>query len=212
MTEMAYDKLRKIDVSAKVEKKNGFSYLSWAFAVDQLLQVDPDANWSYPAHQLFGPTVMVFCAVTCLGRTRTAQLPVMDHRNKPISNPDSFAVNTAMQRCLVKGIALHGLGLYLYAGEDLPADSDAKGDLGKNIPSQEAFAMAVKMREILEADVDEDAKALHVLDLHDVIKTQHDLYVKASDELFPKERSAWKAYIKAAQARAKVNRSKVMDG
>ena len=53
---------------------------------------------------------------------RTAQLPVMDHRNKPISNPDSFQVNTAMQRCLAKAIALHGLGLYIYQGEDLPVE------------------------------------------------------------------------------------------
>jgi hypothetical protein len=50
----------------------------------------------------------------------TAQLPVMDYRNKAIPNPDAFAVNTAMQRCLAKAIALHGLGLYIYAGEDLP--------------------------------------------------------------------------------------------
>ena len=48
------------------------------------------------------------------------QLPVMDHRNRAIVNPDAFAVNTAMQRALVKCVALHGLGLYLYAGEDLP--------------------------------------------------------------------------------------------
>src|SRR6185437_1946882 len=54
------------------------------------------------------------------GKSMTAQLPVMDHRNKAIANPDAFAVNTAMQRCLAKAIALHGLGLYIYAGEDLP--------------------------------------------------------------------------------------------
>jgi hypothetical protein len=52
----------------------------------------------------------------------TAQLPVMNHRNQAIQNPDAFAVNTAMQRCLAKAIALHGIGLYIYAGEDLPVD------------------------------------------------------------------------------------------
>jgi hypothetical protein len=62
---------------------------------------------------------MVFCTVTAFGKTMTAQLPVMDYRNKAIPNPDAFAVNTAMQRCLAKAIALHGLGLSLYAGEDL---------------------------------------------------------------------------------------------
>jgi hypothetical protein len=58
--------------------------------------------------------------VTAFGVPRTAQLPVMDHRNKAIANPDAFQVNTAMQRCLAKAIALHGIGLYIYAGEDLP--------------------------------------------------------------------------------------------
>jgi hypothetical protein len=67
----------------------------------------------------FGETMMVFCTVTAFGKSMTAQLPVMDYRNKAIPNPDSFAVNTAMQRCLAKAIALHGLGLSLYAGEDI---------------------------------------------------------------------------------------------
>jgi hypothetical protein len=52
----------------------------------------------------------------------TAQLPVMDYRNKAIPNPDAFAVNTAMQRALAKAIALHGIGLYIYAGEDIPSE------------------------------------------------------------------------------------------
>jgi hypothetical protein len=64
--------------------------------------------------------MMVFCAVTAFGKTMTAQLPVMDHKNKAIPNPDAFEVNKAMQRCLAKAIALHGIGLYIYAGEDLP--------------------------------------------------------------------------------------------
>ena len=65
---------------------------------------------------------MVFCTVVANDIARTAQLPVMDYRNKPIAEPDSFAVNTAMQRCLAKAIALHGIGLYIYNGEDLPPD------------------------------------------------------------------------------------------
>jgi hypothetical protein len=54
------------------------------------------------------------------GKPMTCFLPVMNHRNQPIQNPDSFQVNTAIMRCLTKGLALHGLGLYIYAGEDLP--------------------------------------------------------------------------------------------
>jgi len=119
---MKFNELRKINVTEKVEKKNGLSYLSWAWAVDTLLQHDPMATWEYKPHQMWGDTVMVFCEVKAFGVSRTAQLPVMDHRNKAISDPDSFQVNTAMQRCLAKAIALHGLGLYIYAGEDLPSD------------------------------------------------------------------------------------------
>ena len=105
-----YMELRKIDVSDKIEKKNGLSYLSWAWAVDTLLQHDPTATWSYGQPVMFGETVMVFCTVNAFGKSMTAQLPVMDYRNKAIPNPDAFAVNTAMQRCLAKAIALHGLG------------------------------------------------------------------------------------------------------
>ena len=71
----------------------------------------------------FGDTLMVFCTVEAFGKKMTAQLPVMNNQNKAMPNPDSFAVNTAMQRCLAKAIALHGLGLYIYAGEDIPSDS-----------------------------------------------------------------------------------------
>lgn len=115
-----YEKLAAINVNDKLEKKNGLSYLSWAFAVDTLMRADPEANWTYLEPLQFGDTLMVRCAVTAFGKTMVCQLPVMDYKNRAIPQPDAFAVNTAMQRCLVKAIALHGLGLYIYAGEDLP--------------------------------------------------------------------------------------------
>jgi len=115
-----FSELRKIDVSGIVEKKMGLSYLSWAWAVDTLLLNDPAATWEYKEPVRWNDTVMVFCTVKAFGVERTAQLPVMDHRNKAVSNPDAFQVNTAMQRCLAKAIALHGIGLYIYAGEDVP--------------------------------------------------------------------------------------------
>ena len=123
-----YMELRAVDVSDKVEKKNGLSYLSWAWAVDTLLQKDPTATWTYGNPVAFGETVMVFCTVNAFGKSMTAQLPVMDYRNKAIPNPDAFAVNTAMQRCLAKAIALHGLGLSLYVGEDLWDDAPINCD------------------------------------------------------------------------------------
>lgn len=113
-------KLAEINVSEKVEKKNGFSYLSWAWAVDQLMRHDPLANWEYHEPVSFGQTMMVSCTVTAFNKPMRCYLPVIDYKNKPIVNPNAFDINTAMQRCLVKAIALHGLGLYIYAGEDLP--------------------------------------------------------------------------------------------
>lgn len=123
----SYTKLAAINVNDKLEKKNGLSYLSWAWALDQLMRADADANWEYGDPKMYGETMMVFCTVAAFGKKRTAHLPVMDHRNKPIPNPDAFQVNTAMQRCLVKAIALHGLGLYIYAGEDLPEGEERQG-------------------------------------------------------------------------------------
>lgn len=115
-----YNEIRKINVNEFVDKKGKFTYLSWAWAVDQLLQLDPKATWDYQAPMQFGDTLMVFCSVTAFDKTMTSQLPVLNHQNKAISNPNAMDVNTAMQRCLAKAIALHGLGLYIYAGEDVP--------------------------------------------------------------------------------------------
>jgi len=124
-----FSELRKIDVSGIVEKKMGLSYLSWAWAVDTLLLNDPAATWEYKEPVRWNDTVMVFCTVKAFGVERTAQLPVMDHRNKAVPNPDAFQVNTAMQRCLAKAIALHGIGLYIYAGEDTPQEPESANPL-----------------------------------------------------------------------------------
>ena len=134
-----FAQLRLLNVNAKIEKKGDLSYLSWAWAVDQLLQRDPSATWDYrwldgqPFCKI-GDTAMVFCTVRAFGVERTAQLPIMDHRNKPITNPDAFQVNTAMQRCLAKAIALHGIGLYIYAGEDVPDGGITKKRMDELFP------------------------------------------------------------------------------
>ena len=121
---MQYKELRQINVSQHIEKKNGLSYLSWSWALDQLLQLDDSATWEYLEPKRFGESMMVFCKVTAFGKSRTAQLPVMDFRNQAIPNPNAYQVNTAMQRCLAKAISLHGIGLYIYAGEDLPITTE----------------------------------------------------------------------------------------
>jgi len=121
--------LRKINVNEHTEKKGKFTYLSWAWAVDQLLQQDPQATWIYGEPVYFAESLMVFCSVTAFGKTMTCQMPVINNQNKAIANPNAMDVNTAMMRCLVKCISLFGIGLYIYAGEDLPDEEEI--DLSK---------------------------------------------------------------------------------
>jgi hypothetical protein len=124
--------LLKLNVQDHVEKKNGLTYLSWAWAWAEALKADPTATFHVDTFQRAdGTTVpymdingtgMVWVRTTLFGKEMTCFLPIMDHRNKPIQNPDAFQVNTAIMRCLTKCLAMHGLGLYIYAGEDLPED------------------------------------------------------------------------------------------
>lgn len=124
--------LNAIDCSGKIEKKNGLSYLSWAFAWGEAKKYDPNANytiyenadgWNYFTD---GRTCWVKTGVTVNGIEHIEYLPVMDFRNKsiPLESVTSFDVNKTIQRSLTKAVARHGLGLYIYAGEDLPEESD----------------------------------------------------------------------------------------
>jgi len=123
--------LLKLNVNEHTEKKGNLTYLSWAWAWDLALKADEQATYKV---EMFGDkcfmdingTAMVFVTVTIFGKPMTCQLPVMDFRNKAITNPDAFAVNTAIMRCMTKALSLHGLGLYIYSGEDLPEDAVAK--------------------------------------------------------------------------------------
>ena len=121
----SFRRLFQLDVANYVEKKGQFSYLSWPFAVAQLRLTDPSAYWEvkrfdglpYLSTEL---GFFVEVAVTVETVTLSQIHPVLDHKNRPIMAPSVFEINTSIQRCLVKAIALHGLGLNIYAGEDLP--------------------------------------------------------------------------------------------
>jgi len=126
--------LLKLNVNDHTEKKRDLTYLSWAWAWQEALKIDASATFApkmYPSPSGAGlvpyiainDTAMVEVEVTLGGRTRTCMLPVMDHRNQAISEPNAFQVNTAIMRCMTKCLALFGLGLYIYAGEDLPEDT-----------------------------------------------------------------------------------------
>jgi hypothetical protein len=128
-----YQDFASIDVSRFTEKKGRMDYLSWPIAVDFLMKKDPLATWQFHEPQLFGETMMVSCTVTAFNKGVAMHLPVMDNTNKAIKNPDAFAVNKAMMRCLVKAIACHGLGIKVYAGEDLPDEVPMTANLENDL-------------------------------------------------------------------------------
>ena len=105
--------LSSINVNDHTEKKGNLTYLSWAWAIDKLLENDPMATWDFPEPKYFGETVMVFCNITALGKTMRMQLPVMDNRNNAIAKPDSRKISDATMRCLAKCVACFGIGLYI---------------------------------------------------------------------------------------------------
>jgi hypothetical protein len=127
-----FETLSKINVNDKVEKKNGLSYLSWAWAWQVVKENYPDSTYTiYENADGFnyhhdGMTAWVKTGVTIGGIEHIEYLPVMNYRNKsiPMTELTSFDVNSSIQRSLTKAMARHGLGLYIYAGEDLP-DTDA---------------------------------------------------------------------------------------
>ena len=123
-----FETLNAINVNDKTEKKNGLTYLSWAWAWGETKKNYPEASytiyennagWNYFTD---GKTCWVKTGVTIEGLEHIEYLPVMDYRNKSITvdNVTSFDVNKTIQRSLTKALARHGLGLYIYAGEDLP--------------------------------------------------------------------------------------------
>jgi hypothetical protein len=145
--------LIKLNVNENTEKKNNLTYLSWAWAWTEILKQDPEASYEvlmfdnkpYVFDENLG--YMVFTKVTAFGDTKTMQLPVMDGANKAQKNVEytyqvkdyttggmkektvapatMFDINTAIMRCMTKNLALFGLGLYIYAGEDLPEGEES---------------------------------------------------------------------------------------
>ena len=125
-----FTELNNINVNGHTEQKNGLTYLSWAWAWGELKKIHPDATYTIYENKdgLFyhtdGKTAWVKTGVTVDGIEHIEYLPVMDFRNKsiPVDSITSFDVNKAIQRSLTKAVARHGLGLYIYAGEDLPEE------------------------------------------------------------------------------------------
>ena len=176
--------LLKLNVKDHTEKKNGLSYLSWAWAWTEALKADPMANFEVMMfdggempYMVVNNSGMVWVTVTMFEKPMTCFLPIMDHRNKPIAQPDAFQVNTSLMRCLTKALALHGIGLYIYAGEDLPEQDEAKPEV-----------KAVKTAEAKARDDQDDANIAlfgqSMIDFVGICKTTHDLmsYWKSNQE------------------------------
>ena len=134
----AFEILNAINVNEHVEQKNGLTYLSWAWAWAKVKENFPTATYTIYEnadglnYHTDGKTAWVKTGVTIDELEHIEYLPVMDNRNRSIAadNLTSFDVNKAIQRSLTKACARHGLGLYIYAGEDLP-QADAKQEKAK---------------------------------------------------------------------------------
>lgn len=154
--------LLKINVNDHTERKGNLTYLSWAWAWAEVLKIDPAAVWQayetdgLPVVYLKDDTAMVRVGVTINGNHKSCVLPVMDNRNRAIQNPDAFAINTAIMRCLAKAIAMHGLGLYIYAGEDLPEGE--KPEPNPEVLAQIAACADVRALQALYKNLDESQR------------------------------------------------------
>lgn len=231
---MNTQELLKINVNDRTEKKNGMTYLSWAYAWTEVLKADPAATWKVELWgdgtgmgqtvlMNFGDSAMVWVTTTIFGKAITCQLPVLDYRNKPVANPDAMAINTAIMRCLVKSIAMQGLGLYIYAGDDLPledatatmtvvtetaqADMQISAPVIKTMPAMSdaennAELFAAGMVELLTLN-DSDVKGLN--SYWKANQVQLDGLKVSHPELYAQVRNAFAEKKKALQEKEKVN-------
>ena len=171
-----FDKLNNINVSDKTDQKGKFTYLSWVFAWSELKKVDPTAtakvyhneNTNLPYFGAGDAGVMVKVGVTVNGVEHINYLPAMNFSNKAIKEKDvtMMDVNKAIQRATVKAIALHGLGLYIYAGEDLPEEEAKKTSPVKEKKKEDkpkevkktgnSFRSSKKPDPVIESDDDEE--------------------------------------------------------
>ena len=143
-----FDVLNAINVNDRTEKKGNLTYLSWSWAWQEVKKRFPDATYNYHRDSetnlpfSYKEGVGAFChtSVTIKDETLEMWLPVMDNRNQSVLKPTSTQINNTLMRCLTKNLAMHGLGLYIYAGEDIPqitTDEIAKSNQDKKSDKQE---------------------------------------------------------------------------
>ena len=148
-----FEQLANMNVNEYIEKKNGLSYLSWSIAWQEFCKVYPDATYTIKKDEqmncAFGNErigYMVYTSVTVEGLTHEMWLPVMDFKNKSLLNPTTFDINKALMRCMVKNLAMFGLGLYIYSGSDLPTEPEVGNP--KDTPEEKAEVAKVMVQKI----------------------------------------------------------------
>lgn len=194
-----WQKLSAVDVSRHVEKKGNLSYLSWAWAWGTLMEHYPEAEFEMGSTQSEPDgSVTVWCVVRIGDCARDMWLPVMDHRNNAIEKPDAREISDARMRCLVKCLALFGLGFSLYAGEDLPQKREPKKAAPRNSALSDAnreklnFAAKTRSAEIAEDTGDETFTAKVIT--QECMMSLGIKHGEVSDENFPALFSAIQEY------------------
>ena len=152
----AWKQLKAVDIKDMIEKKGKYSYISWAMAWSALCDIYPDATMEKHCNEHGVPVFkdengwcFTKVTVTVNGKSITEMLPVLNNFNKPIKNPDSMDINSSLQRCLAKAIALHGLGVHVYSGEDIV-------DIPDNLGEEDAKPKAIQKSEVKK--VEEEVK------------------------------------------------------
>ena len=181
LSKEVWQTLSAIDVSQHIEKKGNLSYLSWAWAYGTMMEHYPDLHYSFEEDKCEDTgTVEISCVVHIHTGPEQDQmmmrhmwLPVMDHRNKAIINPDKFAINSSKMRCLVKCFAMFGLGHYIYAGEDInPVIANA-------VISDDQIIAIKKLLDETGADSDKFCKWLKVRSVDQILAIHYDRAVAA---------------------------------
>lgn len=197
LAEKVWRTLSTINVSDHIEKKGNLSYLSWVWAYQSLMDEFPQATYQIDDRTYPDGSMEVHCIITIeesgQSLTRFMWLPVMDHKNKAIQNPDARQISDARMRCLVKCISMLGLGSYIYAGEDIPrAEQEA---LSKPITEQQIETLA----ELIKETVTDKERFLKFYDIQSLGELKQNMFEQAHSML---RRKLEEAERSAAQAEA----------
>ena len=174
--------LSSIDCGDFIEKKNGLSYLSWAHAYQIFMDRWSDNEIEFREESYEDGTVMMFCKITIFGgknreltAVREMFLPVLDFRNKAIVNPNAFARNTARQRVFTKCLSMHGLGSYIYAGEDMPASEKEAQEATISDDQVNVINEAIRLS---KSDIGKFLHAYNIKNISELTVKQYDLALK----------------------------------